>query len=211
MKPMSSSTVIAIAAALTAGSSSAAEPETLLKGIRSKDDKVRCEAWQSAAAFGAPAVAPLAALLLDTDIEVARAAKHALERIVHHAGRPGAAAEAGAVEIELTKLLKHDSPVIRRAAVWMLSEIAGDQSIGPIAALLADAQVREDARCALQRIPGDRSVNALKDAIKTVPDDFKYAIAESLRKRGQSVPDYPTKKLTPTPSTQVKAAPAPNN
>ncbi|MCY2954446.1 MAG: HEAT repeat domain-containing protein [Planctomycetota bacterium] len=215
MKPTSSSTVISItsvaaAIATGAGPSAAAETETLLKRIRSRDDQVRCEAWQNAGTVGAPAVGPLAALLVDTDIEVARSAKRAMEKIVHRAGRPGAAAEASAVEAELIKLLKHESPVIRRAAVWMLSEIGSDESVEPISALLADAQVREDARCALQRIPGDKSVNALKTAMKAVPEEFTYAIADSLRKRGQNVPDYPTKKLAPTLSTQVKAAPAPN-
>ena len=215
MKPSLSSTVISItpvAAAMATGtvSSAAAETETLLKNIRSKDDKVRCEAWQNAGAVGAPGVEPLAALLVDADIEVARAAKRAMEQIVHRAGRPGAPAEASAVEMELIKLLKNESPVVRRAAVWMLSEIGSDESVDPISALLGDAQVREDARCALQRIPGDKSVSALRSAMKTAPEDFKYAIAESLRKRGQNVSDYPTKKLAPTLPTQVKAAPSSN-
>jgi len=215
MKPTLSSTAISItsvAAAIATGaaSSAAVETETLLKSIRSRDEKVRCEAWQNAGAIGAPAVGPLAAMLVDADIEVARAARRAMETIVHHAGRPGAAAEAKAVETELVRLLNHDSPVIRRAAVWMLSEIGSDESVEPISALLGDAPVREDARCALQRIPGDKSVSALRSAMKTAPEDFKYAIAESLRKRGQNVSDYPTKKLAPTLPTQVKAAPSSN-
>ena len=215
MKPTLSSTVISVtsaAAALATGaaSSAATDTETLLKSIRSKDDKVRCAAWQNGGAVGAPAIEPLAALLVDADTEVTRAAKRAMEKIVHHAGRPGAAAEAREVETELIKLLKRDSPVIRRAAVWMLSEIGSDESVGPISVLLADAPVREDARCALQRIPGDKSVNALKNAMKAASEEFKFAIADSLRKRGQSVPGYPTKKLAPTQTTQVKAAASPN-
>jgi len=210
MKSTLSSAAISIATVAVARAAATAAPETerLLNSIRSKEDKVRCEAWQSAGGVGASALAPLAALMLDVDIEVARAARLAMEKIVHHAGRPAAASEARAVEAELVKLLRHDSPIIRRAVIWMLSEIASDDSIQPISALLADAQVREDARCALQRIPGDKSVTALRDAMRAAPEEFKYAIADSLRKRGQNVADYPTKKLIPTRSTQVQATPA---
>jgi hypothetical protein len=90
----------------------------------------------------------------------------------------------------------------------MLSENGGDGCIEAVSALLADAQVRDDARCALQRIPGDTSLAALKDALNTAPEPFRFAVAESLRKRGQTVAGYPTKKLVPALSTQIKAATA---
>ena len=212
MKPISSSAVISMttAAVLAADAASAAagDADTLLARIKSKDDKVRCEAWQSAAAVGAPAIAPLAVLLVDADIEIARAARHAIEKLVHHAGRPNAAGEARAVETELIALLKQESPTIRRMALWMLSEIGSDQAVQPVAGLLADAQLRDDARCTLQRIPGEKSIKALNDALAAAPEEFKFAIAESLRKRDQTVAGYPSKKLVPTLSTQVKAQPA---
>ncbi len=182
----------------------------LLEHIRSKDDKVRSQAWQGAAGVGAPAIAPLAALLVDAEVEVGRAARHAIERIVHHAGRPGAADEAHAVERELIALLKQESPAVRRLGLWMLSEIGGDNCVQTVAGLLADPQVRDDARCALQRIPGQKSIEALSDAMARVSEDFRFAIAESLRKRGQAVDGYPSKKLLPTPVAQQKAAALPS-
>jgi hypothetical protein len=194
MKPTSSSVVVSITTAaaivVDAASAAAAETDALLAGIKSKDDKVRCQAWQGAAGVGAPGIAPLAGLLADTDIEVGRAARHAIEKT------------------QLIALLKQEAPAIRRMALWMLSEIGGDDSVQPVVALLADAQIRDDARCTLQRIPGDKSVKALKDALAAAPEEFRFAIAESLRKRGQTVAEYPSKKLVPTLSTQVKAAPA---
>ena len=212
MKLLSPSAVISLttvaALVIDSAPTMAAEADTLLTGIKSKDDKQRCRAWQSAAAVGAPAIAPLAALLMDADIEIARAARHAIENIVHHAGRPGAAAEARAVETELISVLKAEFPSIRRMALWMLSEIGGDNAVQPVAAILADPQLRDDARCVLQRIPGENSMKALNNALATMPEEFKFAIAESPRKRGQTVNGYPSKKLVPTLSTQVKVPPA---
>lgn len=153
-------------------------------------------------------VPALAQALLDGDGEKARAARRALEALIHHAGRPGAADDARAAETALLGQLNHESVVVRRAVLWLLSEIGGDASVEPMAKLLADSAVREDARCALQRIPGKRSLQALKTAMHTLPEDVAFAMAESLRKRGEHIAAYPSKKLTPTRSTQVTAIPA---
>ena len=72
-----------------------------------------------------------------------------------------------------------------------------------MAALLTDKDVREDARCALTRLPAPGAVTALKSAFATAPEDFKYALAESLRQRGQKVEGYPSRKLVPTAQTTV--------
>ena len=88
----------------------------------------------------------------------------------------------------------------------MLSEIGGDESVEPIARLLSDKDLREDARCSLERLPGDKAVAALKTALATAPADFKPNIAQSLRARGVTVPGLPCRKLVPTRKTGVKAA-----
>ena len=87
----------------------------------------------------------------------------------------------------------------------MLSEIAGDESVDRIAALLGNSELREDARMVLDRIPGDKSLAALKAALETSSDDFKSAVAESLRRRGVATPGIPSQKLVPTRQTGVKA------
>jgi HEAT repeat protein len=181
-----------------------AEPVTavgdLVARLRSKDKNVRGDAWQQAGPAGAAAVGPVAALWTDADFEVARSAKRAVWSIVHYAGRPGAESEARAVEGALLSLLGSGGAVVRREAVWMLSEIGGDDSVAALGKLLNDREVRDDARCALERLPGMKSVSALTAAMGTVPEDFRYAVAESLRKRGQSVEGYPSRKLVPTRS-----------
>jgi len=191
--------------AQTAPTAQAQGLDELIAGIKSSSDKVRTEAWQSAGEVGAPAVKPLAVVMTDEELEVARAAKRALWQIVRHTGRPGANKERRAVETELVGLLGDDQPVAVGAEVlWMLSEIGGRRSIDPIAGLMKNEDLREDARMALERIPSKRALTTLKAAFEKAPEDFKPNIAQSLRKRGEEVAGYPCKKLVPTKKTDVK-------
>ena len=199
-------TYVAGTAAVLASASHAAETASLddfIAKIKSTDDKIRGPAWQGAAPLGAPAVKPLAAVMTNADFEVARSAKRALYKIVRHAGRPGAEKEAKAVEQELIPLLKNEAGTVRREVLWMLSEIGTDDAIAPMAALLSDQEVREDARCALMRFPSSQATAALKSAFATAPEEFKFALAESLRKRGEKVEGYPSQKLVPKRPTAV--------
>jgi len=181
--------------------------DELITKIKDKDDKVRSAAWLGAGEVGAPAVKPLAAVMSDpaSDLEVSRAAKRAMWQIVRHVGRPGAEAEEKPVVAELLALLADGQPApLRREVLWMLSEIGGDESIDAMAKLLGNRELREDARCSIQRIPGEKSLSALKAAMGEAPDDFKAAIAESLRARGVDVPGLPSPRLAPAKQTSVK-------
>lgn len=193
--------VLLVGAATAIGSAThAAESVSvtdLVARIKSTDDKVRGPAWQGAGPVGAPAVKPLAAVMTDPDFEVSRSAKRALYKIVRHAGRPGARKEAQAVEKELIPLLQNSAVLVRREVLWMLSEIGGDDAVAPMAALLTDKEAREDARCALMRLPGRNVTAALNSAFGRASDEFKSALAESLRARGEKVSGYPSQKLVP--------------
>ncbi len=191
--------------AQTADTAQAQGVDGLIAGIKSDSAEKRTETWQSAGEVGAPAVKTLAKVMTDNDLEVARAAKRALWKIVRHTGRPGANKERRAVEKELTGLLGRKQPVaVRREVLWMLSEIGARISIKPIAGLMRNKNLREDARMALERIPGKRAMTTLKAAFEKAPEDFKPNIAQSLRKRGEEVDGYPCQKLVPTKKTDVK-------
>jgi HEAT repeat protein len=196
------------AAAGTTGISGAAHEnpvDALIAKIKDTNDKVRTEAWLGAGKVGAPAVKPLARVMTDEELEVARAAKHGLWKIVRHSGRPGADDEKKAVVAELMGLLGNDQPTpVRREVLWMLSEIGGEESIKPIAALLSNKELQEDTRMVLQRIPGRESVAALEAGLKAAPEDFKLNIAQSLRQRGAKVRGLACVKLVPTKKTDVK-------
>lgn len=179
----------------------------LIARIRSSDEAVSGAAWQSAGPYGAPAVKPLAMLMAAEDFELARKAKRALYLVVRHAGHPARARERQAVERELIPLLKTGPTPVRREVIWMLSEIGGASSVKPLAALLAEPELREDARCALTRQPDSAAVAALKSAFSAAPGEFKYALAESLRQRGVAVQGYPSRKLVPSAPTTVTPPP----
>ena len=179
--------------------------KTLIAGIKDDDPKVRTKAWQSAGQVGAPAIKPLAKLMSSEELEVARAAKRGLWKIVRHAGRPKAGGMKRAVINKLVELLDDEQPVpVRREVLWMLSEIGNRNSIKPMAALLSDKDLREDARMALQRIPNRAAMAALRAGFKEAPDDFKPNIAQSLRQRGARIRRPECVKLIPTKKTNVK-------
>jgi HEAT repeat protein len=175
----------------------------LIDRIKSPDDTISGAAWQSAGPYGAAAVKPLAALMADANAELARKGKRALYLVVRHAGHPSTEAQRRAVEGELIAVLGSSPSQVRCDLVWMLSEIGGDRAVKAIAALLTDQQVQEDARCALTRVPSPSAVTALKSAFVAAPEDFRYALAESLRQRGEKVEGYASRKLMPTAQTKV--------
>ena len=196
------------AVAVTGGKSSSAKGKAmdeLITKLKDKNDKVRAEALLSAGQAGAPAVKPLAKVMADKDIEVSRAGKRALWKIVRHVGRPGADNEKRAVVAKLGELLGVGQPVsVRREVLWMLSEICGSESVDAIAALLPVEDLREDARMVLERIPGRESLDALKGELKVASNDFKLNIAQSLRKRGVRIRRLNCVKLVPSKQTNVK-------
>ncbi len=182
--------------------------DQLIAAITGDDEAARAAAWQNAASAGTGAVEPLAALITAENVETGRAAKRALWVIVRHVGRPGAEAEKRPVVTRLCALLGGSQPTaVQREALWMLSEIGGDEAVAAIREMpdiLENTELREDALCAVERIPGDAAIAALQDGLDAAPEDFKPAMAHSLRVRGVEVPGIPCQKLVPTKQTQVK-------
>ena len=181
--------------------------EQVKPSTKHKPDRLRAELCQTSAPFAPSAIDPLAKVAADpgSEREIGRSAKRARWKPVRHVGRPGADAEKKPAVAALLALLGENWPVaLRRDVLWMLSEIAGDEAVPQIAALLKHADLREDARCCLQRIPGQRSLEALRSALASAEGDFRSALADSLRARGVPVPNVPSKKLVPTKQTSVK-------
>jgi HEAT repeat protein len=182
--------------------------DTLIAKLKDKDDKVRAAAWQAAGKVGAAAMSALATLAKDGAMEVSRSAVRAMWAIVRYAGRPGADGERKATVDALINVLTDEGNAIqlRRDAAWMLSEIVRDDEIGVDGAVqgLANPDLREDIRAALQRIGGDNAIAALKAGLEAAPADYKPAIAASLRARGVDVPGVADVKLKPTKQTSVK-------
>jgi hypothetical protein len=173
----------------------------LIAAIQSDDANVRTRAWLRAGEAGADALKPLAQAMAKGPLEVSRAAQRAMWRITHDAGAPGApgGSEREATAAALLELLKEDQPaIVRREVLWMVSELADSpQATKPIAALLTHKDLGEDARMVLERLPGDESTRALQAAFRAAPEQAKFALAHSLRRRGVQVDGYQSQKLTP--------------
>lgn len=180
-------------------------PEKLMADLMNTNEVTRASACDAAPEYGATAVRPLAFSMGAPDFELGRRCKRALYKIVRHAGRPGAENEATAVQGKLVPLLSNTmlAVQVRRDLLWMLSEIGTAGAVEPIAALLADKELRDDARCVLMRLPCPEAGVALQQAFAGAPDEFKFALADSLRSRGEMVEGYPSKKLVPTAQTTV--------
>jgi HEAT repeat protein len=202
----------AVAAALSQRAAQAAEEtahkrvEELISSLASTNEVTSTAALESAVEYGARAVRPLGFTMSSNDLEVSRKAKRALLGVIRHAARPGAAEELFAVEAKLIPLVGKNLLTLqtRRDLIWMLSEIGTARSVEPLAAVLQNKDLREDARCALTRLACPEAVAALKTAFSSADETFKFALAESLRFRGEKVVGYPSKKLIPTGVTTVQ-------
>ena len=178
-----------------------------IERVRSSDEAISGPAIANAFLQGASPVQSLTSLLTTEDFELARRARRALYAIVRHATRPGAKKEARAVEESLLSILRDNSPTDRRQVLWLLSEIGNDASVAVVAQCLYNPELREDARCALMRIPGRKSVAALRAALPRVDAEFRPALADALRKRGEMVTGYPSLSRVPCKQTAVTTAP----
>jgi len=162
--------------------------EEFLAQIRSSDVDTRYKAWQSAGPIGAEAIVALSALAAGDDKWVGLAATGAMEKIAHYSARPGAGSEAEAVSAELLKVAASHKPrVIRANALHLVGFIADNRSIPGLVKLLSDLEIREDARLALEKIPGSAATEAFKRAVKTAPGDFLPQIKQSLYNRSLSL------------------------
>jgi HEAT repeat protein len=190
----------------TSPNAPAPDVAALVAALRSKKDPARADAIHNAPALGTAAITALCPLLADTDNEVFRAGKRALLAIVRNAGRGKSLGKAAqAAETQLLIALENTAHAqARREIIWMLSEIGSNPTVQALTSLLNQSEVQEDARCALERIPGNASLKALRNALKSAPEPFRPALAESLRKRGEQVKAYPSQRLTPTKKTSIK-------
>lgn len=153
--------------------------------IQDDSADVRYAAWRGAGKIGAPVVVPLGELVASKDRGVAKAASEALNIIAHHASRPGAAAEKKAVSRALLRLLgRKRLHATRVKALELLALTGGDECVPRIARLLDNKKLREDARRALERIPGKASLHALIEALKKAPEEFRPAVIHSLGQKG---------------------------
>lgn len=193
MRNISMILTLCVLALMTASASALAAPSDaqvreFLEKIQDRDPSVRCQAWQSAGPMGARVVVPLGELMASTDPGIAKAAREALKVVAHYSARPGAEAERKAVSQALCKLLGKQYPARTRAdAAHLLGLVGKAEAVAPLAACLSDPDIREDARMALERIPGNAAEKALTQAAAKADAQFKKALQQSLNHRRKTL------------------------
>ncbi len=170
--------------------------QALLEKIKSPDANERIAAIKVAPEEGAAAVVPLGEIYGSNDLAAAKAAHEALRRIVHHSARPNAIGESKTVVAKLLLLIDQKQPlIVRKEALHLLSFIASEEQAERIGKQLSDADVREEARLSLQRIPGSKVDKVLREAAHNTAGEFRAALELSLRSRSQIAGQMGLKRL----------------
>ncbi|HZN59072.1 MAG TPA: hypothetical protein VFD71_13420 [Planctomycetota bacterium] len=156
----------------------------VLKNLSDGNETVRRSAWEKAGELGSDAVLPLVELASGENRDASLAGQRALTVLAHASAAPGredrkrvAAALAAALADAKA------APGVRVLILDLLGSVGDGDVVPGLEKLLADPQLGDPARRALERIPGDASARALESAIDMVPDASKDAVILSLGKK----------------------------
>ncbi len=157
---------------------------SLITQIKHGDTIARTSAVLQAQLIGTDAIGPLGAVYAGKDAAASRAACEAIKHIVYNAGRPSAPTEAKAASVALLKLTAPNYPrFVRADAIEGLGVVGGIAEATELAKLLSDKDVSEDARLAIERIPGPEVDALLKLTARTSSKEGRAAIDLSLKHR----------------------------
>lgn len=157
---------------------------SFLSDVRHGGAAERLVAVRQAALVGTAVLPALGAIYAGDDPAAGRAAWEAMQRIVSNAARPGAPDEARAAADALRQIAGPGQPrAVRADALQLLGMVGGAADTSVLAGLLEETVVRDDARMALERIPGPAADDALRRAARTCPPEYRPAIDQSLRHR----------------------------
>jgi HEAT repeat protein len=175
--------LIAILLVVTSSIACAQDVSALVAQIQSRDEAQRMAAVDAIAQAGAAALAPLFGLLEGENHDADICARQAIQKIVYRASAPGAA-ERGAVAAALAEVAASPArPGVRRYALQMVSFVGRDEVVPTLARLLGDPEMREMARWALVRIPGDTATSALAGAVPSAAGEVKVGLINALGAR----------------------------
>ncbi|MFQ5808727.1 MAG: HEAT repeat domain-containing protein, partial [Armatimonadota bacterium] len=178
--------LLALAGILAFGAAWAQDTAALVQAIQGEDASARMAAVAELEEMGAPAIGPLFGLIGGDDGVADRLARRAAQAITQQAAGAGDEAQRAPVAAALIAQTTSDRCLgARHWALRMLSFVGGDGDVPALARLLQDDDVREMARYALVRIPGEASLAALSGAASVETDPaFKAALITSLGSRG---------------------------
>src|SRR3954453_21369120 len=140
-------------------------PQYLAK-IRSDNRDTRFDAWRAAGGESPDNLPELAKLAASSNPSVAKAAREAMTTMTHSVGKLDTDDTRKAVARELTAIgtSRNYALDVRAHALRLLSLVGGADAVTPVAKLLADPDIREEAIFCLERIPGKESENSILTA-----------------------------------------------
>jgi HEAT repeat protein len=159
------------------------DEQKFLASIRSDNADERFAAWRQSGEAPPSVIAELGKLEGGADRGVGRAAAEALTTMVHSVGKDPAAPNRAAVVKGLLALSNSGPMPARVHALRLLSNIAGEDAVPAIAVHLNSAELREEAVFALERIPGNASIQAITAAYKSSPPEFRPRLLAALGHR----------------------------
>jgi hypothetical protein len=164
--------------------SAAADVDSVMSALTSEDAATRKQAEDEAAAIGAPMVAPVCALMAEGTPMGVSTAEGVLFGIAGRASEPGNDSVRAAVLAALVSEANgSESDRVRGYATRMLGLVGGDEAVAALVPLLEDPLTFEEARRALERMPGDAATRALILGATWVGSEQQVAIVRSLGTR----------------------------
>ncbi len=161
-----------------------ADEQKLLADLGGDNADLRFAAWRQAGELSPSTIPQLGKLAASGNPGVAKAGREALTTMTHSVGKDPASPNRAGVIKGLLELAAPANPMpVRVHALRLLSNIAGEDSVPTIAKWLADAEIREEAIYAIERIPAAASDKALMTAYANAPDDFKPRVLAALGHR----------------------------
>lgn len=101
--------------------------------------------------------------------------------------------------------IKHD-PETRNVVLGLLSIVGGEAEVPAIARTLDDLELREMARCALDRNPSPAATAALVAALEGCGPDFRIGVINSLGCKGGPVALEALRRMTEDPAPEIRLA-----
>ena len=168
--------------------SGTAQVDELVNALSDGDESQRVTARQHLPAFGAEAIPALIQLVGQKRLAISKPAREVLMDIVNEACTPGRDTDRREVCELLIPMIASSQPHATRICGLRLLAMAVPEGfdVTPIADLLADAEYREYARVALERIGTPQARRALRSALRHEDIEFTCALLASLGSLGDS-------------------------
>lgn len=184
----------------------AQEEAGLLEQLASPEAKVREQAHRALLERGPAVIPALVERMGGENKTLDLWARRTLEAIAYRSTRPGAEAERAAVERALIAVAQSQRPTaVRRFAIRLLCLVGRGASVPALATLLEDAELREPARCALEKIPDPAATQALVKAATAAREPaWKAALVKGLGARGDVEGRGPVLAALQDPDPQVR-------